>query len=40
MRRHEYRAWDKKENKMIYNVERTYDFGCSGWLWGKQTFVL
>lgn len=25
-----FRAWDKEENKMIYDVEKTYDYMCNG----------
>lgn len=25
-----FRAWDKKENKMYYNVQDTYDYMCNG----------
>lgn len=28
MRKPEYRAWSKDENKMYYNAEYTYDFGA------------
>lgn len=30
MKVNKYRAWDKKENKMYYNVQDTYDYMCNG----------
>lgn len=30
MRKINFRAWEKEENKMFYNVESTYDYMCSG----------
>lgn len=29
MREIKFRAWDKEDNKMYYNAERTYDFGLN-----------
>ena len=25
-----FRAWDKEENEMIYDVQNTYDYRCNG----------
>jgi len=31
LREIKFRAWDKEESKMIYEVEKTYDHGCHGY---------
>lgn len=31
MREIKFRAWDKEEKTMIYDVEKTYDYGCKGY---------
>lgn len=30
MRKIKFRAYHKKQKKMYYNVEKTYDYGCNG----------
>lgn len=30
MKINKFRAWDKKENKMYYDVQDTYDYMCNG----------
>lgn len=39
MREIKFRAWDFEEYEMIYNVERTYDFGCSGFGASEPSFA-
>ena len=33
-----FRAWDKEENKMIYDVEKTYDYMCNGFGANESNF--
>lgn len=35
-----FRAWDKEENEMIYDVQNTYDYHCSGQGLWKSHLVL
>ena len=30
MREIKFRAWQKIDKEMLYNVEKTYDYGCRG----------
>ena len=38
MREMKFRAWDKKNQKFIYNVEKTYDYRCRGFGADEDSF--